>query len=297
MKMFKRFCLLLVVIILFSACKKEDLRIYNEDDRTIKISDKISVDNGFRVRDPDLNMITYEDFLKYLSSSKHFLLVQQKDFLKTNSTDKVVVSLRYDIDDNINAAIKFAYRQNKYGITSTFYILHTAPYYGVTNSGYMVRNSNLIYYLKTLQDTFGNEIGFHNDLVTLQVIYEIEPKEFLKNELEWLRGNNINVTGTTAHGSPYTYLYKYNNAYFWYDNYDPVPGHQFVTKGFTTYTLERDSLSNYGFNYDGGKLKPDYFFSDSYTKNGKRWNMSQVDFDTIKPGKKVIILLHPQHWD
>jgi hypothetical protein len=295
--MAKQFLLIVSLLIFFSGCQKNDDILYPEVDRFIKINDNIIIDNGVRIRHPSMNLNKYDSFLEYLANSDHFLIVQQKDFKKTTSSDKVVLSIRYDIDATMDAAIRFAYRQNKYGIKSTFYILHTAPYYGVTNQGFFKRDNNLIYYLKALQDVFGNEIGFHNDLVTLQVVYEIEPKAFLKNELLWLRENNIIVKGTTAHGSPYTYIYKYNNAYFWYDNFDPVVSHQFVTKGYTTYTLVRDRLANYDLEYDGGLLKPDYFFSDSYTFYGQRWNMDMVNLDTIKPGKKVIILLHPQHWE
>jgi hypothetical protein len=295
--MVKNIVFLIFFIALFAACKKEPMMIYDQPDRTIKISEKISIDNGYRITDPNLNLVAYENFLTYLSTSDHFLIVQQRNFLKTTSTDKVVISMRYDIDNDIIAAVKFAYREDIYGIRSTYFILHTAPYYGTTSKEDFARSPNIIYFLKALQNTYGQEIGFHNDLVTLQVIYGISPKSFLKSELEWLRDNNINVYGTAAHGSPYTYLYKYNNSYFWYEHPDRTGAFQNIKKGYETFQIERDNLANYGFEYEGGLLKPDYVFSDTYIKNGKRWNMSQVNFDTIKPGKKVIILLHPGLWD
>lgn len=285
-----------MLLVCLSACEKEEI-LYPEVDRIIKISDNIVIDNGVKLRHPIFNYNTYDAFLNYLSTSDRFLIVQQKDFLHTTSTDKVIISLRYDIDDNINAAIKFAYRENKYGIKSTYFVLHTVGYYGTTTRQHFQRNDNLIYYLKYLQDVYGHEIGFHNDLLTLQIVYEINPKVFLRNELNWLRENGIDIRGTTYHGSSFTNLYPYNNSYFWFDYPDSDISHQFVTKGYTTYTIERDSLANYNFEYEGGKLHEDYFFSDSYSRNGQRWDMSQVNLDTIKLGKKVIIMLHPQHWD
>jgi hypothetical protein len=285
------------LFLIFISCKKEENIFYNEADDSIQINEKISIDNGYKLRSPKFNLIIYDDFLNYLSSSDHFLIVPLKDFKNTVSNDKVVISLRYDIDDNINASVKFAYREHKYGIKSTFFVLHTAKYYGDTRKMYFRRNDNIQYYLKKIQDSFDQEIGFHNDLVTLQVIYGIEPKEFLKNELEWLRGNNINIVGTTYHGSTYCYIYKYFNTWFWNEYADPNGSDQYVTKGYTTFKIEKDDLMNYNFEYEGGLLKPDYFFTDANFVNGKRWNLGMVNLDTIKSGKKVIILLHPEHWD
>jgi predicted lactoylglutathione lyase len=239
----------------------------------------------------------YDDFLNYLSSSDHFQIVQLKDFKNAHSSDKVIIALRYDIDENINAAVKLAYREHKYGIKSTYFVLHTGTYYGEKVGDTFKRNDNIIYYLKKIQDDFGHEIGFHNDLVTLQVVYGIEPKEYLRNELAFLRGNNINVVGTTYHGSQYCYIYHYYNAYFWKEYPDNGWNYEYVTKGYKTIKIEKDSLQNYNFQYEGGLLDQDYFFADCNFINGKRWNMSMVNLDTIKPGKKVIILLHPANWD
>ena len=295
--MVRKLFLISFLLLLLAACTKVEKLVYPEKDRVIKIGNNITIDNGVSMVNPNFNYEKYDAFLEKISNKDKFLVVKQKDFLATQSTDKVIVSLRYDIDENIDAAIKFAYRQQKYGITSTFFALHTASYYGTTRMRAFTRNSNLIYYLKALQDTFGNEVGFHNDLVTLQIIYQIEPKTFLRNELEWLRENGIDVTGTAYHGNSFTSIYHYNNSHFWFDYPDPDTSHDVVTVGYRTFTITRDWLANYGFDYEAGQLEQDYFFTDSYSVHGSRWNLSMVDLDTIKPGKKVIILLHPQHWD
>jgi hypothetical protein len=289
--------LILIFLLSIFSCKKEDNLLYTEKDRSIQITDNIFVDNGISVKNPIFNFLYYDDFLRYLSGSDHFLIVQLKDFKKTHSPDKVVLALRYDIDEDINAAVKLAYRENKYGIKSTYFVLHTANYYGQTTKSNFKRNDNIIYYLKKIQDSFGHEIGFHNDLVTLQLMYGISPREFLKDELAYLRGNNINIVGTTYHGSQYCYLYHYYNAYFWKEYPDNGWNYEYITKGYETIKIEKDSLANYNFEYEGGLLDQDYFFADCNFVKGKRWNMSMVNLDTIKPGKKVIILLHPANWD
>lgn len=289
--------LILIAFIILSGCSKEEVAFYPEADRTISITENIRIDNGVIIRNPIFNLITYDKFLDYLSSSDHFLIVPMKDFKNTTSVDKVVISLRHDMDDNINAAVKFAYREHKYGIHASYYVLHTAKYYGQKIGSEFIRNDNVIFYLKKIQDTFSQEIGIHNDLVTLQIVYEIPPKEYLRNELIYLRGNGINIWGTTYHGSPYTYTYKYSNSSFWEEYPLDTVNSEFIKKGNKTIQIERDSLENYNFTYEGGLLETDYFFTDSNTINGERWNMNMVNLDTIKPGKKVIILIHPQHWD
>ena len=280
----------------FWGCKKEEVPIYPEADRDISISDKITIDNGVIVHDPIFNLIEYDNFLKYLSKSGRFKIVTLNEFNKTTSKDKIVIALRYDIDDNINAAVKFAYREHKYGIRSTYFALHTATYYGKFIDKKFVRYDNIIFYLKKMQNAFGHEIGLHNDLLTLQIMYEIPPKEYLKNELAFLRGNAIQIDGTAYHGSPYCYLYHYSNVFFWLD-WPNSEQYEFVKKGYNTIKIEKDSLCNYDLDYEAGMLNQDYFFSDANFVDNKRWNMKMVNLDTIKPGKKVIIMLHPQHWD
>lgn len=301
MKTSLKYLILIVSTINLTSCEKEDSKmIYPDQVKKIKIGHKFTVDNGVLIKNSDINLIKYEEFLKYLASSNRFLIVTQKDFPTTTSTDKVIISLRYDIDDDINAAVKFAYRENKYNIKSTYYILHTASYYGITKLNYFKRNDNIIYYLKKIQDDFGQEIGWHNDLVTLQIIYNLDSKSFLKNELEWLRGNGINIYGTCAHGREYCYVYRYVNSYFWKEtdgsNNRFFYNWEFIPKDGKQIQIEKDNLSNYNL-YDANQFKSDYFFADVNRIKGKLWHMGLVNFDTIQPGKKVIILLHPQYWN
>jgi hypothetical protein len=287
--------------LLLCSCRKEKYEVYYDDVKSIPIADGITVDNGAVIRDKDFNHLSYENFLKYLVASNRFLIVPLKDFDKTNSTDKIVITLRHDIDDNINSAIKFAYREHKYGVKASYFALHTALYYGITRNEYFKRHDQVIFYLKKIQDGFEHEVGFHNDLITLQVVYNIEPREFLKNELAWLRSYGINVYGTVSHGSSYCYKYHYVNSYFWEgfssDNGSFFYNWESVPKDGKVIILPKEKLSDYNLRYEGNNFHPDYFFADSNFPNGKRWNMKMVDWDTIKPGKKIIILLHPQHWD
>jgi len=145
--MYKKIFYWLILMLLFVNCKKENV-IYLDDVRTIQITENISIDNGIIIRNPVFNYVTYDNFLRYLASSDRFLIVQQKDLEKTTSKDKAIISLRHDVDDNINAAVKFAYLEKKHGIQSSYFFLHTAKYYGETRRNYFKRNDNIIYYIK-----------------------------------------------------------------------------------------------------------------------------------------------------
>jgi hypothetical protein len=330
-----------VLVCLISGCKKDDIQ-FEDNDNSIFISESIIIDNRIKIHDPNTNLVEYNKFLKYLVSSDRFVIVPQKDFDKTFSDDKVVISLRHDVDDDINASIKMAYMEHKYGIVSTYYILHTAKYYGITKTAYFKRSDKIIYYLKKLQDSFGHEVGIHNDLVTLQVIYSLDPKAFLHDQLDWLRENGIHVSGTSAHGSNFCHFYHYSNTYFWrsspyegsnYSNFEIIKNQPTLPpvgieiedginkeNNFEEVRISNQNMSdlservtgqhaniikiikddkeNYGLSYDANFLKDNYYFSDaSINSSGKRWHMGMQNFNQIAPGQKVIILIHPQHWD
>jgi hypothetical protein len=289
------------MMVLLTYCRKNEIEVIYDDVRTIEITKEIIIDNGSHIHNPTFNEITFEKFLKYIAASGHFLIVPLKDFNTTTSNDKVILSIRHDIDDNIESAVRFAYREHKYGISASYFFLHTSSYYGITGVNYFKRKDKVLFYLKKIQDSFGHEMGWHNDLVTLQVVYNIDPKAFLKTELAWLRSGGLNIYGIISHGSSFCYTYHYANSYFWEDVIGDKTSNFYncenVPKDDKIIILEKDNIANYDLVYKDDDFHPDYFFADCDFPGGKRWNMGMVNWDTIKPGKKVILLLHPQHWD
>ncbi len=286
---------LFVFIFAMFSCENDDI-LYTEVDRFIHIGTNIIIDNRSNTGNNGYNLFEYDNFLKKISSSPNLVVVPLKDFSRTNHDDKVVLSLRYDIDWDINGAVRFAYREHKYDIRSSYFFLPTAPYYSkITNKDFF-RNDHVLDYMKFMQNTYGHEIGFHNDLITMQLVYDISPREFLRNELDFLRKNDIDIQGTTYHGSKFSYYYGYSNAYFWRD-YPDNYNYNLLHIGPKIFEIEKDSLKSYNLEYEGGLLKTDYFFSDVFFVNGKRWHMDMINLDTVKPGKKVIILLHAGFWN
>jgi hypothetical protein len=151
-----------------------------------------------------------------------------------------------------------------------------------------------------MQDERHFEIGLHNDLVTLQAIYGIDPVKYLTGELKWLRSNGINVTGTSSHGSNYCKTYGYLNYYFFQECADrvisPYGNNMTIPVDGKTITIKKAKLSDFDLDYEAYFLDNNLYFSDASITSGKRWHIGKLDFSTLKPGDRVILLIHPIHW-
>jgi hypothetical protein len=151
-----------------------------------------------------------------------------------------------------------------------------------------------------MQDKRHFEIGWHNDLVTLQIMYNINPVTFLHNELNWLRSNGINIVGTASHGSNYCKIYHYVNYYFFEECTSPVVtnfnNNLTVPVGNKNITLIKGKLNDFGLLYEAYFLNNNKYFSDAKLTNGVRWNIGMLDLNQLQEGDRVIILLHPIHW-
>lgn len=264
-------------------------------------SDSLNRQRFFRV-EPDTNFTweKYAAFLKKISDTSKYIVLPLNEFRKTFDNKKIVIGLRHDIDNDLNLAYKFSDIEYKLGFRATYFVLHTAPYYLANSNNMEVHSDRIIPILKKMQDERHFEIGWHNDLVTLQVVYNINPVTFLHNELNWLRSNGINIVGTASHGSNYCKVYHYLNFYFFeectfparpnFDNNITVP------VGGRNIKLIKGKLKDFGLQYEAYFLNNNKYFSDASITNGIRWNIGMLDLNQLHPGDRVNILLHPIHW-
>jgi len=163
-----------------------------------------------------------------------------------------------------------------------------------------VHNTSIIPTLKIMQNDYHHEIGWHNDLVTLQLVYKIDPVIFLHQELDWLRGEGLEIKGTASHGSSYCYVYNYLNFYFFEECKNPTIG-QFVNNdsamvGGQWIKIKHGRLNDFGLDYEAYFLNNNKYYSDASTINGIRWNLGMLDLNTLLPGDRVIILMHPIYY-
>jgi len=265
--------LFIIILLLYASCEKEKL--------------------------PELQISAYETFLQEITSSDRYLVVPHRDLDKTNAPDKVIISIRHDMDNEFLDSKRMAMLEYKYNVVGSYYVLHTANYYGKTDLNFFSRNTPIASELLEIQDFYKHEVGLHNDLVTLQIVYNLNSVDFLKQELNYLRKNGLKMEGSTAHGSDFCYKYFYTNHYFW-EGYTATPDDFFknwqtVPINNKLVTIQKAKSKDF-FEYDGNLVKHDYFYADCFFENGKRWSVDMLNLDSIPIGKKVIILLHPQYW-
>jgi hypothetical protein len=253
---------------------------------------------------PDTNF-TYEkyaDFLLKIADTGRYIVLPIEEFRKTFDSNKIVIGLRHDVDVDLKKAYEFSKIESDLGFRSTYYILHTADYYLANPANKALHTESILPVLKEMQDKYGFEIGWHNDLVTLQVVYNIDPVGFLHQELKWLRDNGIRIYGTASHGSNYCKVYLYVNFYFFYECNNPPWGkgkyinNVTVPVGSNIIAIKKAHLSDFDLEYEAYFLNNNKYFSDATFINGKRWNIGMLDLNSLKKGDRVIILLHPTHW-
>lgn len=237
----------------------------------------------------------YESFLKTISKNDSILIVPLNEFETTIDSNKIILALRHDVDAKIESALKMAELEYKYNVRSTYFILHTASYYLIDPKNKSIRNRAILDYLKKIQDDYNHEIGIHNDLVTLQVIYNLNPREYLFNELNWLRNNNIRIYGTASHGADECKKYKYLNYYFFkecnfvhpdYPNMDTVP------KKNKKIVLLKGNFQEFNLNYEAYFIKNCTY----YSENGAIYTDQMFHIQRWKRGDRIVILTHPQYW-
>ena len=151
-------------------------------------------------------MSKLKDYSEILSEIKKagnvkFSRMSEISNLDKNSQNKFL-GIRHDIDSDLETALKLARIEYKQGISSTYYVLHTAQYYW---SDYLQRRSSRC--LKILRDIqeLGHEIGLHNDVLGVLLQNGTSPRETLKKELDYLRESSLSVMGTASHGSFHQY--------------------------------------------------------------------------------------------
>jgi hypothetical protein len=188
------------------------------------------------------------------------------------------LALRHDVDSRLDSALELARLEHDRGLHATYFVLHTAPYWD---------DAGLVEELRRLQG-LGHEIGFHNDLVTLQRVEGIDAATYLRDALARLRGGGIEVVGTAAHGSAWCHRLGFHNNYVFRGWDEPVPGFPSIE------VPQKLDPAEFGLEYEAYHVPRDAYFSDSTFVDGRRAHPADL---RLEPGKRTIVLVHPCHWD
>ena len=245
----------------------------------------------------------YEELLETLAGTPHLEVVTHRELCEEPAGgDRVRVTIRHDVDADIVAALQQARLEARFGLRSTFFVLHTAAYHGAFSNGVFVRNECIVHLYREIQE-LGHEVALHNDGLGVYQDHGVDGAEAVRAEIGWLRDNGIELRGTVAHGS---------KAAYGAENFELFKGR--VAKQARSDAPELQQPTEYshhgapamlhvlderelGLDYEGN----DIFFQDrvpveygaTRTVDGWRWNRF-MDEAVRETGEKRGILFCPQ---
>lgn len=165
---------------------------------------------------PSLGLSLFVDFSKSDSEKSYGNLLERilcvdklsfrmiKDIQKPIYSGYVTIGIRHDIDYDIVTASHLAKIEHALGLQASYYVLHTAPYYGYYRNHQLYRSKRCLDILLGIQ-SMGHEIGLHNDCLYPLTRHGAPIEETLQSELSFLRSWGLNVRGTASHGSYHSY--------------------------------------------------------------------------------------------
>ena len=217
---------------------------------------------------------TYREYGRFLDRLDGREVAPMREFARGAGD----LALRHDVDSRLASALELARLEHERGLRATYFVLHTAPYW---------REPTLLSQLRRLQE-LGHEVGFHNDLVTLQRLEGADADEYLRDQLDRLRGGGIEIVGAAAHGSPWCRRLGFHNNYVFAGWDEPVPGFP------ATEVPQKLDPADFGLEYEAYHVPRDAYFSDSTFVDGRRAHPADLH---LRPEQRTIVLVHPCHWD
>jgi peptidoglycan/xylan/chitin deacetylase (PgdA/CDA1 family) len=147
---------------------------------------------------------TYERTILDISNIDHIEIVPLRRFHHIVPNNNCIVGLRHDVDIDIFTALKCARLLARHGIPGSFFLLHTAYYYGYFQNGAFHRSAKMRDVLIGLM-VAGCEIGLHIDPLSIYISQAVDGAEAVRTELEWMRSVGARVDGSVSHNSAPVY--------------------------------------------------------------------------------------------
>jgi hypothetical protein len=217
---------------------------------------------------------TYAEYARFLDRLDGRAVVPMREFARGEGD----LALRHDVDSRIESALELARLEYERELRATYFVLHTASYWN---------DAQLVPKLRRLQE-LGHEVGFHNDLVTLQRLEGIDAGTYVQEQLARLREGGVDVVGAAAHGSPWCHRLGFHNNYVFAGWDEPVPGFP------ETEVPQKLDPAEFGLEYEAYHVPRDVYFSDSAFVDGRRAHPADLELEL---GRRTIVLTHPDHWD
>jgi hypothetical protein len=239
-------------------------------------------------------VFTWEQYSEFLAELKkpRYRVMPLHQMNETYDTSTIIIGLRHDVDFNPFKALEMARMEHDAGIRATYFLLATADYSGSFTGSRYDRSKGLRALYNDLSDT-GAEIGIHNDLIAIMILYGIDPYKFNQSELDFYKSLKIPIYGTAAHGSEIAKKTVPNFQIF-----SDFAARDSISYQGKKYPLGKRSLKQCGYQYEAYFIKHNIYLTDS----GGKWH----DQDGFKgalqilrqsvPGDRIEILVHPEWW-
>ncbi len=205
-------------------------------------------------------------------------------------TDKGAgIILRHDADNYFEKSYRMSKIQDKVGVKGTYFILDTKAYF---------KNPETFEMLREMQAN-GHEIGWHNDALTAYYDNGADLRTEIERPLKKLRSEGLVIKGTVAHGNRIAKGFVNHQVWKGIDEdnlYQTIPWDKNIRIPVQGIGNEQFFLSEFGLEYDGMvTVEKDLYMND----NSKKWfgNIVPVIRNIINERKRMILSLHPQHWN
>lgn len=154
-------------------------------------------------------LTNYKDLLVKFSEQPNLKFLTALELSDTlPKDDEILCQIRHDVDADIVACLPMAKIEANLGIKSTYYLLHTAAYYGIwkieEDNAIFERNECLAEFYLQLQE-LGHEVAIHTDPLHVYQNFNADGSESLINEITWLRSIGLQISGSAPHNNPQTY--------------------------------------------------------------------------------------------
>jgi hypothetical protein len=198
------------------------------------------------------------------------------------ATQPGFVGLRHDVDNVIAPAVAMAQWEAERGYRSTFFVLHTAPYWH--------EKETLRLALAMIAEC-GHEIGLHINAITEAITTGRDPLDIAQDAVDELRSYHHDIRGVVAHGDQACYEHHFINDELFTES--RRPGYGAADRVVGGIKLQPISRSELGFDYDPNWLPRAEYLSDS----GGHWSQP---FETVSAGfpfeGQLHCLIHPDWW-
>lgn len=277
--------------LLLTSCVEEPVINDPVDETTsyAALEKQIRSENDFRA------VFTWDQYKQLMTvlSDKKFLVLPLNEMRSVFDSTVIVVGLRHDIDIHPFKALEMADIEKQFSFRATYFVLATAEYYGTISGTTVIRHPEMDDVYKLLYKK-GAEIGIHNDLLTLLILYNFNILEFTRGEISHYESLGIPVYGTAAHGSQIPRDLQVSN----FEIFSDFAARDSVTYNGHQYPVGKISLKDCGLIYEAYHISYYHYYSES----GGKWN-DDFGFSGIlqklkesKPGDRIEILTHPVWW-